>query len=133
MSKYEVYTQADEPWTTGQKTAYSYAVRQYLMDSNIAIADSDDIDDLLTPDPDYAGMGANAHPDADGPVFTSEIAAKNFAAFVEDNCRQMRAVVIKLAADGPVFSAEAAVRNFAAFVEQYEDNCRQLRMPAAEE
>jgi len=86
----EVNIEANEPWTAGQRIAFDTAVMEYV-ESNLNVAEyagsaNFDADAQLTANgAGYIGWGANAHDDADGPVFDDSNAAQRFADIVRSH------------------------------------------------
>jgi hypothetical protein len=80
---YEVFWETQ----TGQVgiKAANDAINEYLRrECQVTPPDDEGWRDNLELDDDYIGNGANAHEDADGPVFRSKVAALNLQAYLRD-------------------------------------------------
>jgi hypothetical protein len=93
---YEVSVEADEPWTIGQRKAYNDALLDFV-ESNLTPEDRGKNDEFIDADAQiaawdntYLGMGQNAHPEADGPVFESLDRAQKFADLIHYHCSGLR-------------------------------------------
>lgn len=102
-NQYEVYIEANEPWTVGQSQAVRDAVLAFCECKTSDVVEvyqeqgfgMDDADAQLTNycGPDYDGFGANAHEDADGFVFSDKNVADRFADEVRANVRNLSMTV----------------------------------------
>ncbi len=89
---YEVYVEATEPWHDGLRRAFNEAVLDYC-EVPASMLSVEDYEASMAAEPgnngadgqvaaydaDYVGIGANAHEDADGFVFSSLESAQRFA------------------------------------------------------
>lgn len=95
---YEVFIEASEPWSVGQRNAVRDAILTFCECNTASVAEAytagfglDDADAQLAAfcGPDYAGFGANAHDAADGFVFESQDVAERFADVLRDAVRHI--------------------------------------------
>lgn len=93
---YEVYCEAPEPWTQATRDAFDRAILKFV-ESPISLDDYHGADpednnadaQLAAGSEDYVGWGANAHPDADGPVFDTADAAQRFKWTLDDQLAEV--------------------------------------------
>lgn len=97
--QFEVYIEADTPWTTGQREAVKETVLTFCECNTQEVNASyeragfgfDDADQQIASycGDDYAGYGGNVRGDADQYVFNRLECAERFAGLLRENCRHL--------------------------------------------
>src|SRR5262245_14745707 len=81
----EVYTEANEPWSAGQRGAFDAAIAEF---AGTEVYEDFDADAVLAANiASYEGWGGNVHEDADGPVFSDADAAQQLADIMRRHIR----------------------------------------------